>query len=509
MKINWLRRRRLLFIGGLLLLYNLQLVAQSIEEKPRTIVTTDGEIDDVDSFIRMLLYANEFKIEGLIYSSSMWHYKGDGKGTTMVSEMEMTRKIYGEQTDLRWPGTQWMQELIAAYDEVYPILSTHAEGFPTADYLKSLVKIGNIDFEGEMDKDTEGSNFIKNKLLDDDMSPLYLQVWGGTNTIARALKVIEKEYKNTDQWSEIYSKVCKKAIIYAILDQDATYRKYISTNWPDVKIYYNSNQFWCFAYPWKSAVSEELHPYLEGEFMGRNIINNHGPLLKMYYSYGDGQKQEGDDEHIHGDLSKLKETQWGTFKKYDFISEGDSPAFLHLVDIGLDNLNNPHYGGWGGRLQQSKTNLNRWEDGEEVADFNPISQKMDLAYPQIRWLKTLQLDFASRADWCIKNYENANHAPIIQLDQSNVVQVKPGQKVKLRANATDPDGDKLGYSWWQYEEVDTYAGKVKVLHPNKSKTSLLVPNDIKKGETIHMIIEVTDSGTPSLTRYQRVVLETN
>lgn len=35
-------------------------------KKPRTIVTTDGEIDDVDSFIRMLLYANEFQIEGLI-----------------------------------------------------------------------------------------------------------------------------------------------------------------------------------------------------------------------------------------------------------------------------------------------------------------------------------------------------------------------------------------------------------------------------------------------------------
>ena len=50
-------------------------------KKPRTIITTDGEIDDVDSFIRMLLYANEFNIEGLIYSSSQWHYKGDGKAT--------------------------------------------------------------------------------------------------------------------------------------------------------------------------------------------------------------------------------------------------------------------------------------------------------------------------------------------------------------------------------------------------------------------------------------------
>lgn len=496
-----------LILLGLLIFQHTEVLAQETIKKPRTIVTTDGEIDDVDSFIRMLLYANEFKIEGLVYSSSMWHYKGDGKGTTMISEMEMTKSIYGEITDLRWPGTQWMQELIEAYGKVYPTLSTHAKGFPTAEYLKSLIKVGNIDFEGEMEKDTEGSNFIKKKLLDDDMTPLYLQVWGGTNTIARALKSIEDEYKNSIDWNEIKERVVSKTIIYAILDQDATYRKYISKNWPDIKIDYNSHQFWCFAYPWKSAVSEELHPYLEGKFMGDNIINDHGPLMKMYYSYGDGQKQEGDDEHIHGDLSKLKETQWGSFKKYDFISEGDSPAFLHLIDVGLNNLENPHFGGWGGRLQQSKTNPNRWEDGEEVADFNPVTKKMDLAYPQIRWLETLQLDFAARTDWCVKEYEDANHAPVVELKHSNILLVKPGQKIKLRGKATDPDGDKLSYKWWQYEEVDTYDGKVNVAQSTKSKTSLLVPNDIKKGETIHVILEVTDDQFPSMARYQRVILK--
>ena len=68
-------------------------VPEADPQRPRTIVTTDGEIDDVDSFIRMLLYANEFEIEGLVYSSSMWHYKGDGKGTPFTSEMEMTRNL--------------------------------------------------------------------------------------------------------------------------------------------------------------------------------------------------------------------------------------------------------------------------------------------------------------------------------------------------------------------------------------------------------------------------------
>lgn len=193
-------------------------------QKPRTLVTTDGEIDDVDSFIRMLLYANEFRIEGLIYSSSMWHYKGDGKGTPFTSEMEMTKNMYGEQTDLRWPGSAWMNPLLDAYEEVFPKLSQHAEGFPTADELRSVVRVGNIDFEGEMEKDTEGSDFIKAKLLDDEQEPIYLQAWGGTNTIARALNSIEDDYKDTDQWEQIYQKVVDKAIIYAILDQDATYR---------------------------------------------------------------------------------------------------------------------------------------------------------------------------------------------------------------------------------------------------------------------------------------------
>ncbi len=274
--------------------------------KPRTIVTTDGEIDDVDSYIRMLLYANEFNIEGLVYSSSMWHYKGDGKGTKIISEMEMTKKMYGEKTDLRWPGITWMNDLLDAYAKVFPSLNKNATGYPTAAYLKSLVKVGNIDFEGEMENDTEGSDFIKTKLLDNTSQPIYLQVWGGTNTIARALKSIEDKYKNTNEWQKVYKKVCNKAIIYAILDQDATYKKYVAVNWPGIKVYYNSKQFWCLAYPWKSAIPKEMYHLLQGKFMGEKIINNHGPLTKMYYSYGDGQRQAGDDEHIHGDLSKIK-----------------------------------------------------------------------------------------------------------------------------------------------------------------------------------------------------------
>jgi hypothetical protein len=60
-------------------------------------------------------------------------------------------------------------------------------------------------------KDTEGSDFIKASLLDNNLQPLYLQVWGGTNTIARSLKAIEDQYKGTPQWSVIYKKVLRQS----------------------------------------------------------------------------------------------------------------------------------------------------------------------------------------------------------------------------------------------------------------------------------------------------------
>jgi hypothetical protein len=488
----------------LLFLLLIQSLTAQNNHKARTIVTTDGEIDDVDSFIRMLLYANEFKIEGLVYSSSMWHYKGDGKGTKMVSEMAMTKQLYGQKTDLRWPGVTWMQDLLTQYEKVYPILSTHAAGFPTANYLKSFIKVGNIDFEGEMNHDTEGSDFIKAKLLDDDLTPLYLQVWGGTNTIARALKAIEDQYKNTAQWSKVYKKVCDKTIIYAILDQDATYKKYVSVGWPDIKIYYNSNQFACLAYPWKKQVPAELHQFLEGKFMGEKIINNHGPLLKMYYSYGDDQKQVGDDEHIHGDSSKIEKGQWGSFRQYDFISEGDSPAYLHLLDVGLDNLEHPEYGGWGGKLKQSKTSPNRWEDGADVADYNPFTNKKDFAYSQTRWLEALQNDFAARADWCIKPFKKANHVPVVIVKNKNL-KAKAGEKITINAKATDPDNNKVNIRFWQYEEAGTLADKVAI-DQKDTKAVIEIPTKAQSGQTIHIIVEAKDNGIPVMTRYQRVIL---
>jgi hypothetical protein len=470
---------------------------------PRTIVTTDGEIDDVDTFIRMLMYSNEYQLEGLIYSSSMWHYKGDGKGTKFISEMEMTRKIYGEKTDLRWPGVNWIQELVKAYAQVHSNLLLHDKNYPSPAYLTSLVKVGNIDFEGEMEQVTEGSEWIKAKLLDKDPEPIYLQAWGGTNTIARALKSIEEQYQSDKNWPSIKAKISQKAIIYTVMDQDATYKNYIGGHWPQIRVFYNAHQFGSFAYPWKRIMPKATQPYFEGAYMANRIILDHGPLLKMYYSYGDGQKQVGDDEHIHGDPTKLNNAQWGTFSQYDFISEGDSPAFLHLVDVGLNNLNNPSYGGWGGRFVQAKDNPYRFEDNEEAADFNPETGKMDINYSQTRWLIAAQEDFAARADWCIKSYADANHAPQITVKEGMSLSASPGQSLTLHLETRDPDRNGVSLSAWPYPEAGSGKAEIQL---TGLEAKVTIPATAKKGDSFHVVFEGTDQGKPALTRYRRVVI---
>jgi hypothetical protein len=127
-----------------------------------------------------------------------------------------------------------------------------------------------------------------------------------------------------------------------------------------------------------------------------------------------------------------------------------------------------------------------------------------LAYPQIRWLEALQNDFAARADWCIKNFSATNHAPKISVAKNKLI-VTAGQTIILKATATDPDKNKVTISFWQYNEAGTSPEKV-IITAKGNNAQIKIPSKAKSGDTIHIIVEGTDNGTPSLTRYQRVVL---
>lgn len=144
--------------------------------KPRVVLTHDPELDDVNTLIRALLYSADFKIEGLIYSSSQFHFKGDGTGTTQfIAGREYARMGHGPVASWRWPEEEdFIDDLVNAYGEVYANLKIHHPGYPPPAELKSRIKWGNVDFEGDFSKDTDGSNLIKSLLLDDQPGLLFV-----------------------------------------------------------------------------------------------------------------------------------------------------------------------------------------------------------------------------------------------------------------------------------------------------------------------------------------------
>lgn len=141
-----------------------------LQDRPRIIVTTDPELDDLNSLVRLLLYSAELRIEGLVYASSQFHWKGDGEGTLwFVEGREYTR--FGLDMEPMeswcWPdGDGHIHQAVDAYEAAYPNLRAHASNYPTPEYLRTIIRDGNIEFDGVFAKDTPGSNLIRSLVLD-------------------------------------------------------------------------------------------------------------------------------------------------------------------------------------------------------------------------------------------------------------------------------------------------------------------------------------------------------
>lgn len=454
---------------------------KTVVEKPRVVVLTDAEIDDQCSMVRFMLYANEFDVEAIITTSSQYHSHG-----------------------YRWAGDDWLNKYLDAYAEVFPNLRKHDHNYPTPEYLRAHSLLGNVESEGEMDSITPGSQKIAELLLDQsDNRPIWMEAWGGTNTLARALKTIEEEHP--DRMAE----VSKKLRFFFIWEQDSTYQAYIRPHWGKYNIpTIISDQFEAIAYRWKNIQPEKMQKYFEAAWMNEHILQNHGPLCSLYEAH------TGDKEG---------------FDKGDFRSEGDSPAFMHEIPTGLRSTESPEWGGWGGRYVLVRENTwldpvpvegyeypegrwygdSGWGRMSEKAGLTSTTSEAFKAYfkPIWRWSDAFQNDFAARAEWCVKSYEDANHTPVVKLANALDMTAKPGSKIRLSATGTmDPDGDQLSYKWWQYEEADTYKGAIEIQNADQQEASFIVPKDAPGGETIHVICEVKDDGSPQLTRYQRVVV---
>lgn len=500
--------------------------AQSPNElmRPRIIVTADPELDDNNSLIRFLLNSCDMDVEGLIYASSGYHWKGDGKGTKWyVPGREYAR--FGLDTcpceSWRWAKNErFIHNAVEAYEKVYMNLKVHNSNYPLPALLKSKIRYGNIEFDGDISKNSAGSDLIKSLMLDDKPGKLFITAWGGQSTIARALRSIEEEYGNTTQWEATKKKISGKVVLLPSGDQDDTYAKYIKPNWPDIEYrQFSGGPNYGFAAQIHAKPADSI--YFTASWTKENI-SDRGPLGELYRVWGDGKQMvKGDRMDFFGiagytneQLKKMGYIVWMPVQaKGSWIGEGDDFTYMNMLGNGLRAYEAGFFGGWGGRVVSerhtntfslSATDTSRQTMATALSSMNDASGKSANVYPD--FFPAAQLDFAARMKWSVTpKYADANHAPVVAIDGPLTFLASPGETIKLAGTVSDPDGNKLAVKWWQFQ-VGTYQGKIIISTPNTAQTKVLIPKDAIAGQTIHVILEVTDNGSPSLTAYQRVII---
>lgn len=366
-------------------------------------------------------------------------------------------------TNSKWQknghGLEWIYGAYDLYDKVRENLLQHNPDYPTVEFLKSITVLGNENPEhltgGAPYVDSDGSELILKELLKIEDKLLHINCWGGANTVAQALWKFRKNYP--DEYKNNISKVR----VIAITFQDEA-GDWIVNNMPEVRIIKNNAFHMTWNYHKEEPLKHNPYPQMMSEkWLSENVKKNHGPLGAWY-----PQKN---------------------------ISEGDTPAFLNFVDNGLETWNDYSSGGWGGRYQPVSGNY--WSD---ATDDNNMQKTL------WRWIPDVQNDFAARMDWCVKSYDEANHQPVLE-EVTVPGTVKPGQKVELKATASDPDADKVYYWWWHYPDPSGRNNPIKIVHETSDNAHFTVPENSDKD--IHIILEVSDDGSPELKSYKRLIFK--
>ena len=428
--------------------------------KIRVIHTTDMGWDDENTLVRMLLFANDLQILGITTSGGPWQDQIDNEVPRILNKIDL-------------------------YEQVYDNLKKHDPSYPTPDYLRSVTKWGNQK-TNNYDEDTDGSMLIADALLDhSDNSPLWVTCWGGSATVTAALRYINDSHPSEKAY------VANKLKIYfiaALAQGGEDNINYITSHYDpapemlNAKVYEYTNgwgeiKYWCDNVDYSTEAWTNAH-----------YNQNHGALANSF--------------------------QWANTWNDDV--DGDAPSLLHLLgsSFGLRSDEKPFYGGWGSRFKRNKesngTYINYTDDHYNGKNKLPESDEdlwlQKTCYSGARWADDFQNELAVRADWCIKDVNEANHPPVINLTVSENIRAKPGETINLSCSASDPDSNSLKYSWWQYKEAGTSTAEVDIQNSETSEASFVCPDDL--GKTIHIILEVQDDyAEHPLTRYKRVIVD--
>lgn len=438
-------------------------------DKARVFVLTDisNEPDDEESLVRFLVYANEYDIEGLVATTSTWLRQN--------------------------PREDLIRRHLAAYAKVQPNLLIHAPDFPSADQLAAVTATGQPGY-GQAhvgpDKSTPGSRLLAAAIERSDPRPLWITAWGGANTLAQALL----DLRTTHSPAELDTALSRLRV-YAISDQDDS-GSWIRREFPNL-FYIVSPSTQDEKEYWRATWTG-----ISGDHFYRNAPGHHADLV-------DNPWLAENIIHHHGPLGAL-------YPPFDYIMEGDTPAFFGLIRNGLGWTESPAYGGWGGRYVLYRAHGETrpiWTNNATSRDTVTLPDgRTDTSDPATiwRWRQHFQNDFAARMDWCVApTFADANHNPIVVLNDDSsrrilTLSAASGATLDLSAKGTsDPDHDSLSIKWWIYPEAGTLAGAT-LSSPDSLTTTVQLPP--ARTGTLHVILQVTDSGTPALTAYRRAII---
>jgi Cellulose-binding Sde182, nucleoside hydrolase-like domain/Cellulose-binding protein Sde0182, C-terminal domain len=477
-------------------------------EQHRVVVMTDiaNEPDDQMSMVRFLVYSNHFDVEGLIATTSTW----------------MRNKVRPDVVHM----------LVEAYEQVRPRLMQHQPGFPAGDALKAIIVSGQTGYGMDSvgsEKMTPGAELIIRSAERTDPRPLWVLAWGGTNTLAQALL-----HARTTKTSAELDRLVSKLRVYAISDQDDAgpwiRREFPTLHYIGLPSTPDGDQYYLAT--WTGISGDRFYKNAPGADFGTFSdawLNTHvrgkGPLGKHY-------------------------------PLPCCIHEGDTPAFLGLINNGLASFMSPTYGGWGGRYvwrtyygetrpfwtQGGDSFPGRDNSRDSVTSVDGRSYTSDQATIW-RWRPAFQHDFAARMDWTIKDVRDANHNPEVVVNGAAgkapvLIDATVDAPLTLDAEGTrDPDGDSLRYTWFYYAEAGTGIPGQPVAvgrrgpgagggvpgeggipgpagGPREPPPRVTLADEATSRVTVtprvpgtaHIILAVEDSGSPTLTSYRRVIL---
>ncbi|MGI5893887.1 MAG: nucleoside hydrolase-like domain-containing protein [Candidatus Merdivicinus sp.] len=271
-------------------------------EQIRLLVLTDisslkggfKEPDDTQSLVRLLLYANDFKIEGLI--------------ATYTKHWEDSKPEY-------------IQAIVEAYGKVCENLKKHDSRYPAAPELLSKIKRGNphcgMDQIGE-GKDTEASEWIIHTVDEPDERPIWIVVWGAPTDLAQALWKVSHQ-RNREETAAFLEKIR----VYAIGDQYDESGPWIREQFPQL-IYIMSG------YGMRGMYRTGEESLVTANWLAEHICREHGSLGEAYPIYDGGDP-------------------WGRVLG---VKEGDTPSFLYLIPHTPGDPMHPEWESWGGLFQQ-------------------------------------------------------------------------------------------------------------------------------------------------------------